>query len=664
MKKLILILNLLILSIAFGDSGTLIKNIEITSNKEVPNEIILNSMKLKKGMEFKSNEMINDYISIKNLEYIKDLEIYPKVEDNGINLMINVVEVEGVKKLLKDKGIVPNSEREKIDKNMIVQSIEVFGNSKVKKKDIIKEIPFTIGSYFSKTKTLEGKNKILAMGYFRDVSPEVLKYKDGIYIKYRVLENPILKGVKIEGNTLIGTKELLSKFNTKIGDIYNINILRKDIDSVTKSYVDKGYFLATVYDVALDNDFNLNIKVSEGILKDIKYEKIIEKTKDNAVSMSKELKTKKYILDREVSLEKGKPMEIAKYKESVKNIFRLGFFKDIKPDFIRDKNDPRYITLVLHLNENRSGSIQGGVSYGNSIGLTGNISVQDNNFMGKSQNLNLKFEVSSKNKKLYELSFYDPWIKGSNHLSFGSGLYRTEVQNSEKSDLDSVYTNKNGIRFSIGKGLTNRIRLSIGTKLEEVTEYNGSHEEIDKYSLLTLYPTIYYDNRDNYLDPKSGEYAKFSTTYGKVFGRTNYYLMDSEFRKYHKFLTDKNHMAYRVLWGYASEETPKSQIYAVGGGNSLRGYTSYDYEGNFELVLNIENRYQIDDNVQGVIFYDVGRTWTLFKDFSGLKDIKMGYGIGLRVKTPLGPLRFDYGWPINDKDKSGGKFYFNIGQLF
>lgn len=46
------------------------------------------------------------------------------------------------------------------------------------------------------------------------------------------------------------------------------------------------------------------------------------------------------------------------------------------------------------------------------------------------------------------------------------------------------------------------------------------------------------------------------------------------------------------------------------------------------------------------------------------KDIKATYGAGLRIQTPIGPLRFDYGWPMSDKNNKGGQFYFNIGQLF
>ena len=90
----------------------------------------------------------------------------------------------------------------------------------------------------------------------------------------------------------------------------------------------------------------------------------------------------------------------------------------------------------------------------------------------------------------------------------------------------------------------------------------------------------------------------------------------------------------------------------------------------------IENRTEFNDVLGGVLFFDFGRAW----DYKGIDEgykksrenadekfpdgIAMAAGVGLRINTPMGPLRFDFGWPINDDKESGMQFYFNMGQSF
>ena len=133
-------------------------------------------------------------------------------------------------------------------------------------------------------------------------------------------------------------------------------------------------------------------------------------------------------------------------------------------------------------------------------------------------------------------------------------------------------------------------------------------------------------------------------------------------------------MAYRAVWGFTGSETPESLRFKIGGADSIRGYDYGDFEGYNEFYFNVENRTQITNNIQFVAFFDIGNAWQTSgkepnrSDANAFRDLKSGAGVGLRITTPVGPLRFDYAWPLDkvegEQKKDNGKFYFNFGPSF
>ncbi len=708
MKKiavlLVFILSCLVLA-AETEESIQIKNVEFRNLKEVPSEVLLEKMKSQKGTSFATKNMTDDYKSLKEVEYLEDVKVFPETTNGELSVVVDVTEKQDAKERLKKNGLIPLSERGSIDTSFIVKSIEIFGTKNSSKEELKKRIPIQVGSYFSKEKVLEGREELLKTGYFREVTPDALKYENGIYIKYTVIENPILNGIEVEGNKLISKEELLKDISTKAGEPYNTDTLREDADKIIKKYHDKGYVLASIEDMRIDDYSNLKIKISEGILKGIEFkgvttkeDKTLEKVKDiNESEEVKEspLKTKKYVMEREIVLKTGEPFELEKFQKSVKNIFRLGYFKSINQEFKRSP-DGEGVILVLVIDENKSGSVQGAISYGSEEGIVGSFSVTDHNFRGEAQNLGISFEATSKHRKKYELSYSDPWIKGTNKLSMSASLYRKELE--DNSTDTTRYVSKTGVSGSIGKALTENIRVRFGSRLERISENQdiaipedegndkGSaelkEEKIERYMNFVLNPSISYDTRDNYLNATKGIYGKFGIELGKLFdkkiyndetlninistvkGIDFYKIAELELRAYHKLIFKNDTMAYRVLFGAADKSAPEELYFYVGGGNSVRGADSVT--GRFQFIGNIENRLKVEDNIQFVAFFDAGKAWgneNIDRRDNSNEEMRMGYGIGIRADTPLGPLRFDYAWPIDDNNKKG-KFYFNVGQMF
>lgn len=668
MKKIFLIIILLSQCI-FAYDQIVVKNIEIKNDKEIPIEILENAMGLKVGSNYTSDQMIKDFIKVKNLEYIENVKINPKIEPDGINLVVEITEKPNVKELLKSKGIIPNSEVEQIDKSLTIKDISITGLTYLKEEDYKNLIPLNIGGYFSKIKALEARKTLLDNGCFYSVEPSATKFEDGIYLEYKVIENPYIDKIEIEGNKIFSDEIIKEFIISKEHQVFNYNSLKNDKTAIEKKYQDSGYGLAQIYDIKIDpENKRIIFYISEGIVKDIKFRKISSREEgERRNTTGSGLKTNDFVIQREIVLEKGKPFETAKFETTAKNLFRLGFFKNVTQEFESVPNDPSSKIVTFILDEQKTASYQGTVSYGSSSGLVGTASVQDTNFKGKGQTLSLSGSLGESSTESMSLNFSDPWIKDTNKISWGWSLYKSTYEDDDSTD--AYYVTKEGFKINFGKALTDKIRLRIGPKIELDTEKNEDEEVTDKFKTISILPALIYDTRNNVSSATEGSYASLEFELGRILDRNNYTTTELELRKYHKGFFENNNFAYRTVIGIGSDQLRDSQKFRVGGGSSLRGYDSGDFKGNYELYTNLENRTQLNDNFEVVGFFDFGRAWdqtntSTTSDIGIGQDIKMTCGIGLRIQTPIGPLRFDYGWPLGDSDTTGGQFYFNIGQLF
>jgi len=111
--------------------------------------------------------------------------------------------------------------------------------------------------------------------------------------------------------------------------------------------------------------------------------------------------------------------------------------------------------------------------------------------------------------------------------------------------------------------------------------------------------------------------------------------------------------------GFSSGEPPFSQSFFVGGSETLRGYEEDRFFGDRMFLFNLELRRAFKNNIQAVAFFDAGRAWFKGEDLDFFNDLASAIGVGVRVNTPVGPIRLDIGF-----GPDGNKTHFSFGQPF
>ena len=659
-------------------------SIEFSNLKELSPDLLLSKIPVKSGDSYTNKKLSDIYLSLKRLGYISEANVYPKIRGNTVNIMVEVAEVENASAIIQRKQM---QEEMKKETEYTVASIDIEGLQTRRKEEYLKNLPIKPGDIFVPQKAVDGAQKIFDSGYFSTVEPKIDRKADNtVSIVYEVKENPAIQSISFEGNTLYKDAELEKALGIKKGEILNGNLLNPDKNGIIKLYNKDGYSVARFESIIVSNEGDIKRGLSEGVVDSVEFDKAPSR-KDNERQSEKRsvLRTKPYIFERVQKIKPGQIFQTKNIKDTVEELYRTGVFTSIEPVLEGKEDDPNARVVKLLVEERPTTTINGSISYGTSVGLVGELKLADSNFLGKGQDAAITLSASNKGDKTFDISWFDPWIRGTERVQAGGTIY-WNVSVDDNADPDEVEkVKKIGTRWTIGKGLNSDLYVRLAARYDHYEELFSNKKVNDKYNLLAVGPSLIYDTRNNQYSPTKGIYSIFSYERGELINDPRKYdQFEADLRAYHPtFFGDKNVMAYRVAWGSTGSGTPEALRFSIGGAESIRGYDYSAFDGYDKFHATIENRTKINDTLQLVAFFDIGNAWQKEskdpitgkkiykpnrKDAHDFKDLKKGYGVGVRLNTPIGPLRFDYGWPM-DPEKKGekkdkGKFYFSFGQSF
>lgn len=534
------------------------------------------------------------------------------------------------------------------------------GTSKATEGTAKAAISMKAGDMFTVKGLDADREKIYNTGYFYDIYPTFEKVPEGVIITYHVLENPVLKGVNITGNTVESSDTLNSFVTLKTGEILNSRELNKAVTAIQEQYRRDGYILAKITDMNIDKNGILNLKVNEGILEGYKV-------KGNT-------KTKERVILREMRQKPGEPFNSKLARRSMQRVYNLGFFEDVNIK-MNPGVDPNAVVMELDVTEKRTGSFGIGAGYSSEDGVIGMVSIGDTNFRGTGDAISLTYETSGDDTDAhgYTFSYRRPWLDSKETVGTFRIYNRTyEYDDYDTSgDLKETYMRKySGGEIVFGRPVseysTNYVTLRNrkDSYVRHIDDGNMGDRSTDAYKQwrddnfgTTRSVTFEHvtDTRDNVYNPMSGSRLSLSGEFAGFGG-------DFDFQKYtvdgQRYIRAGRSQvwALRARYGIGNGDISEFNQYRIGGQGSLRGYREDQFRGDREFLGTLEYRFPIIKKVQGALFTDWGGAWD-----SGLTPDNMhgSVGVGIALTTPIGPLRFDYGW-----GDDGGRVHFSVGSTF
>lgn len=374
--------------------------------------------------------------------------------------------------------------------------------------------------------SFRAKNNYMKYGYLdATVSKPVMKvdftnYK--AFINYEVTEGIKykVKEVKITHNLKELKKEekkIFKKLMLKKGKVFNIDLMRQDIESLKEKVGNYGYAFAKVTpDIKKDTKkglVTLNYIIKEGKIVTI-----------NDVIISGNDTTKDSVVRRYLYLAPKDKYKATDLKESKNALGRTGFFESV--DIQTKRVDEEKIDLLVKVKETSTGTISIGGGYGSYEGLMFNASVSDKNLFGTGIGSSLGFEFS-KISTSYNLSFTNPKIWDSMY-SLGMSFYK------RKYEYYNFTQDQIGGTITVGREFLRHYRASVGigyvdNKSEtnnnnilssdgNVTFYDPYGFYNDKYQKTSLYLNLSYNNTDDFYTPREGMIASLALEFANLSG--------------------------------------------------------------------------------------------------------------------------------------------------
>jgi outer membrane protein insertion porin family len=553
--------------------------------------------------------------------------------------------------------------------------------------------------------------------------------RNGIEVSITIDEGPQFKIRKLrvyergpdgrEVEPLEGRRHLRNMVRAKPGDYFNRAELLEDLNAVRTLYRDAGYANVDANpETKLDPDTNevdVVVPVVRGPL--VYFERI---------EVAGNTKTRDKVIRREMEIEEGQKFSETLLERSKQRITALGYFERVDVS-TSEGSTPDKVRAVVEVTERPTGTFQVGAGFSSIENFIATAQIQQANLFGNGQSLSLNAQVSGL-RQLVNIRYFEPYFLDGpfnftvelfdqlraysdfsqssigGELTWGYPLIDPELQASLTYTLenDEVSTESTTTFFGTASA------VSLFTSLPLANLFNDGLTS-------SIRPALTYDSRDNRLFPTKGIYLRGSSELASpLFGSENEFWRNRFTGRYFYPVGGgvvlKLNQELGVVTSPTYEGVPIFARFFLGGIFDVRGFqfrsigprmpltritdpnsipipNGANIGGNLQYYQNLELEFPIVDavGIRGVFFTDAGNAWNLERvyctaaagkaphdetnpcfDFPGdMLNLRTSWGFGVRWFSPLGPLRFEWGFPFAPLPyEQSSVFEFTIGNFF
>jgi outer membrane protein insertion porin family len=603
----------------------------------------------------------------------------------------------------------------------VVKTISFVGNTAIKSKRLRKEMKtkennilgFLTGAGRLNNQQLDGDvQKIKELyqdnGYadvqVTDVRVDRLDKKNvAITIYINEGQQYHVGTVTVEGLHIVTEANFRKVIKVTEGKVFSPQKLQKDIKSVEDAYGVAGYADAKVNVQTTPGGpalVNLSYKVDEGIQSFVEH-----------INISGNSRTKDKVIRREIVLSPGDVFDTVRVDISKKRLEGLQYFERVDT-YASDTTVPGRKDLNVVVQEKRTGNLNFGLGFSTTDGLLGFAELSQGNFditnwktfTGAGQKFRARVQLGTQTKdasiELTEPYFLDQRLAVSGRVFFDEYNYYSDVYDQRDYGFD----------INARKPITNFLSVKLDYTLQEIGIYNINQSAITQQLLSIIQQqgsynlesrvtaSMTYDTRDSAFLTRKGTRIDLSTYVagGPLGGDVSVYGFDLDAAQYFHLPYDtilllNGEVGVVSNWNNDSIVPIFDRLY-LGGASTLRGFRFRDVGpkddqgnalgGNTLARLTVEYTIPIIERVRFAVFYDGGfvnpGSWSFSPQkipttppggsnngkFSG--GYNQDIGIGVRLDLPIGPIRLDYGYPIQEDSFSSksGQFQFSVGYQF
>jgi len=644
-----------------------------------------------------------------------DLKEIIKVKEWSI-LDINKVreDVALIQKHYEDKGfylakVNYEIQSEKPGEVNLTYKINDFDKVQIKKITFLNNKKFTdeqLKGVFAETKEgglfsfMSGSGNFKESAFKQDLQRLVYWYLEHGYVRFKY-ENPVItvsddkkwlyisiyvdEGSEYKmgttgfgGELLFPKEELQSVLTLDPGDVFSISKRNADITKLTEKYQDLGYAFANVIP-------KMNIHEDSKTL-DIEYDfekgNLVHFGEINVIGNSK---THDKVIRRELKIHEGELYSGSKMRISKENVERLGYFAPGEVIFntTTPKGKPDVLNVEISVKERSTGTITLGAGYGSIQNLFFTTQISEINLMGRGQTLSLsaQYAIGSTSKSL-NFGFTEPYTFDSLWTS-GLDIYYVYFPIPNRFTVAKL-----GFDVRFGHPIAEYTQAYITYKNEGIQDLNAdpavSPQTIaeDTGVISSIILSVVRDKRNNRFETSEGNYQSASVETAGIWGDKKFVKAILNNRFYYKIAGDlifRNSIEVGQIFGLDGMPVPPSQRFYLGGPNNMKGFQMFllgpkgppDSAGNPQPLGGIAEAFSLfefeyplirEAGIKAVVFFDIGNTWD---ENSQPFPLRADVGFGFRWFSPIGPLRFEWGFPIAPQPGDQSPvFQFFIGPPF